>query len=188
MKTPQLSLRRSLSTTLSVFLAAGLGLIGPAGALAEGVERGGLNFTIVSDEISGTAHGSVPEVQATSTSPDTGGGSGQTSDGSTGDSGDGSTGTTSGDTTSGSTDGTTGGDTTSGSTDGTSEGDATSGSTDGTTGGDTTASTDVDTSGSGTTETVDSGSTTNYESGSTSAELNAKGKANSANGKKKGQR
>ncbi len=189
MNPPQLSLRRLLSTTLSVFLAAGLGLIGPVSVLAEGVERGGLNFTIVSDEISGTAHGSVPEVQANSTSPDSGSGSDETLSGTTDDGSSSGSGSTSG-STDGTGDGSTGtssGDTTSESTDGTYDGDTGSGYDDGTSVGDTTAGTG-DTLDSGNTESGDSGSTSSNDSGSTSAELNAKGKSNNANGKKTGQR
>ena len=52
-------MERLMATVLSVFLAIGLGLIGPASALAD-VERGGLDFTIVSDDLAKTASGSMP--------------------------------------------------------------------------------------------------------------------------------
>ena len=58
-------LQRLMVTILTIFLTVGLGLIGPASALADGVETGGLNFTIVSDEITKTATGSVPVVAGT---------------------------------------------------------------------------------------------------------------------------
>ena len=65
MESIRTSLRRSLATALTVFMSVGLGLIGPASALAQGVERG-LNFTIISDDINKAASGSVPAVAARS--------------------------------------------------------------------------------------------------------------------------
>ena len=142
MRSPLATLRRLTATTLSLLLAVGLGLIGPASALADGVERGGLNFTIVSDDISKSANGSVPEVQANSSS-----GSGDSNADTSGGSGGGDTSGTTGDTsgsggdTSGSGDGTTGdasgttGDTSGSGGDTSGSGDGTTGDTSGTTGG-----------------------------------------------------
>ena len=71
---PQLAtLRRFTATSLSLFLTVGLGLIGPASAFADGVERGGLNFKIVSDDILKSANGAVPEVQANTSDSGSGG-------------------------------------------------------------------------------------------------------------------
>ena len=63
MKIRKVPLRRPVATTLSLFLALGLGLIGPASALAQGVGRG-LTFNVISDDIRKSANGSVPEVTA----------------------------------------------------------------------------------------------------------------------------
>ena len=76
-------LQRLMATSLSVFLTVGLGLIGPASALA-GMETGGLSYTIVSDDISKSATGSVPAPPEGSTSTSAaayGGGSGSTTGG-----------------------------------------------------------------------------------------------------------
>jgi len=70
MKTIDSWMRRLIGTASAVLLGLGLGLMGPATALADGVEKG-LNFTIVSDEVSKTASGSVPAPPSGYTASDT---------------------------------------------------------------------------------------------------------------------
>ena len=63
-------MRRLVGTTSAVLLGLGLGLMGPATAFADGVEKG-LSFTIVSDEIGKTATGSAPAPPSGYTASDT---------------------------------------------------------------------------------------------------------------------
>jgi hypothetical protein len=153
-------LQRLMATILSVFLSVGLGLIGPASALADGVERGGLSFTIVSDDITKTATGSVPETPEGASGPGSSTGDTSTGGGSTGD-------TSTGDTSTGDT-----------STGDTSTGDTSTGDT-------STADTstgDTSTSTADTSTTTDS-STSGASSYNTSESFNNMNDSNSASGK-----